>query len=315
MVSTIAEVEVGEIYEGYVIIKGINVGTTKNGDPFLNVLVGDVSLDIEFKVWSEQVGLFTEAYGVDDVVKLRGQITLFRDKKQLQVQEIRKVKDDEEVDMSTIIRVAEVAGSDAIKEIRKVIDADIENPVLKEITEVILEENEELFIEYPAAQLIHHNYVGGLAYHTLSMLTVARSLTKVYPFLDKELLYAGLILHDVGKVKEYAGITDTQKTLDGHLLGHISIISQEIYLVAERLGYSEHEEVVLLQHMVLSHHGKLEWGSPVKPLLPEAEILHHIDMIDARMDGLKKAYEGVEKGSFTEKLFAFDGRSFYKSNK
>lgn len=174
-----------------------------------------------------------------------------------------------------------------------------------------MNKHQSAFLLYPAATKNHHEYVSGLAYHVVSMLDLAKAIADFYPSLDKDLLYAGVILHDLGKVIELSGPISTSYTVEGNLLGHISIMVNEIGEAAKELGISG-EEVVILQHMVLSHHGKPEWGSPKMPMVKEAEILHHIDNIDAKMNMLDRALERVKPGEFTERIFALDNRSFYK---
>src|SRR5690625_2187742 len=170
---------------------------------------------------------------------------------------------------------------------------------------------EDVFI-YPAASRNHHGYASGLAHHIVSMLGLAREVCKLYPQLKNDLLYAGVILNDLGKLKELSGVITTSYTLEGKLLGHIPMMVEESGNVAKELKVEGEEEVFILQHLVLSHHGKAEWGSPKPPLVQEAEILHFIDQIDAKMNMLDRSLSKVKPGEFTERLFAMDNRSFYK---
>ena len=164
---------------------------------------------------------------------------------------------------------------------------------------------------YPAASKFHHAFVSGLAYHVVSMLEVGKSLCDIYPELNRDLLYAGIILHDIGKVYELSGAVSTTYTVEGTLLGHIQMMVTEIAETAKELQI-EGEEVLVLQHLVLSHHGKPEWGSAKMPVIREAEMLHLIDMIDAKMNMMNKALATTDPGEFTERLFPMDNRSFYK---
>ena len=132
-----------------------------------------------------------------------------------------------------------------------------------------------------------------------------------YPSLNRDLLYGGIILHDIGKVTELSGPIGTTYTLEGNLVGHISIMVSEIQQTAASLDI-EGEEVTVLQHMVLSHHGKGEWGSPKPPMIREAEVLHIIDSLDAKMQMLDRALATTEEGTFSDRVFALDNRSFYK---
>src|SRR5699024_11521346 len=131
-------------------------------------------------------------------------------------------------------------------------------------------------------------YVSGLAHHIISMLKIARQLYELYPTINKDLLYAGVILHDIGKIHELSGAVSTSYTIEGTLLGHISIMVSEIEEIADELKIEE-EEVTVLQHIVLSHHGKAEWGSSKPTIIKEAEILNLIDIIDSKMNKLDHA--------------------------
>ena len=182
-------------------------------------------------------------------------------------------------------------------------------PVL--FTSAKKEENIEKLSYYPAASKNHHEYVSGLAYHTYGMLKVAESFCTLYPSLNKDLLYSGITLHDLGKTVELSGPVVPEYTLEGKLLGHISISNAMIKETANKL-HIEGEEVTLLQHMILAHHGKNEYGSPVLPQIKEAEILYLIDNIDARMAMMDKALETVEYGKFTKRVFSLENRALYK---
>ena len=144
------------------------------------------------------------------------------------------------------------------------------------------------------------------------MLNLAEVVCSLYPMLHRDLLLGGVLLHDIGKLVELSGPVITEYTMEGKLLGHISIMQAKVAQVADRLQL-EGEEVILLRHMVLSHHGHYDYGSPVLPMLPEAEMLYFIDNMDARMNSLQKAIDPIEEGEFTPRIFSLENRSFYKS--
>ena len=193
--------------------------------------------------------------------------------------------------------------------------ASLTNPVYRGIIGRLFEEYEKPFYDYPAAAKNHHSFVGGLAEHVTGMLDLANEVVRLYPMLDRELLISGIMVHDLGKLTELSGPVVTEYTLQGKLLGHISIMQAKIAEVADQLGFGDSEEALLLRHMVLSHHGQHEFGSPVLPLVAEAEVLHMIDNLDARMNTLEKAYAQTEEGSFTPRLFPMENRAFYKPKK
>ena len=187
----------------------------------------------------------------------------------------------------------------------------IQNETIREIVSEILNMEKDKFYIYPAATKNHHNFVGGLAYHTISMAKMGLSVLQMYPWLDADLLIAGILLHDIGKVEELSAAILPEYTNKGNLLGHISIMNNKIDRVAVALGKEESESVILLKHLVLSHHGKMEFGSPVMPLIPEAEVLTILDNLDSRMYMMKQSIDTTQPGHFGPRVFALDGRMIY----
>ena len=160
---------------------------------------------------------------------------------------------------------------------------------------------------------MHHAYVGGLVHHCLSMLHLADAFIANFSYLNKDYLYAGIILHDIGKATELDGVVDTAYSLEGQLIGHLVIGAIDIANAAKELGYEGAEEVLLLKHMLISHHGLPQFGSAKKPMTPEALALWYIDTIDSKFRVLGTELEKVEKGSFTENIGVIDKMKIYKS--
>lgn len=191
---------------------------------------------------------------------------------------------------------------------------EITNANWNRIVRYLLTEYHNQFYSYPAAKKNHHAFAGGLAFHTLSMLRLAHAVVKEYEDINAPLLYAGTILHDLGKVIELSGPIATQYTIAGNLLGHIVLIDEQIVKAADKLKIDlESEDMILLRHMILSHHGLLEYGSPVRPHILEAEVLHQIDQLDASIQMLRGTLEHTEPGTFSERIFGMDGRNFYRA--
>lgn len=188
----------------------------------------------------------------------------------------------------------------------------IENPVIHQITEQLLKEHQEAYFVFPAATKMHHTYVGGLAYHTVGMLSMADSFLLNYPFLKKDYLYAGIILHDIGKISELTGIQAPEYTLDGQLLGHLVIGAMEIQRVALALGLDQTKEAKLLQHMLISHHGQPQFGAAKRPMTPEAIALWYIDTIDSKFRVLGEVLEATEAEHFTETIGVLEKIKVYK---
>lgn len=187
----------------------------------------------------------------------------------------------------------------------------INNPILKSVTQNIYLENERPFFLHPAATKFHHAYVGGLSYHTLTMLKLIDPFISVYPYLNQDLLYAGTILHDMSKINEISGV-DGEYTKEGMLIGHLVMQTVDIDRVARNLGYHETEEVLMLKHMIISHHGLLNFGSPKKPQTGEALLLWFIDTIDSKFTVLGEALDDTAEGAFTNMLSVMDKMKFYK---
>lgn len=309
MTKGIAQYEVGEQVDLYFLIKSSTRGIASNGKPFLTVILQDKTGDIEAKLWDASPD-DEENYAAQKIVRAAGEVMNYRGRNQLKIRNIRPAQPQDGVRTSDFLEVAPLSQEEMVEHITKSI-FEMKNSNVQRITRHLFKKYQTEFLEYPAATKNHHEFVSGLAYHVVSMLKLAESFSALYPSLNRDLLYAGVILHDLGKVFELSGPVSTIYTVEGNLLGHISIMVNEIGKAAEELAI-EGEEVMLLQHLVLSHHGKEEWGSPKKPLIKEAEMLHLIDNVDAKMNMLDRALTKVKPGEFTERIFALDNRSFYK---
>ena len=300
---------IGDPFDGFMLIKEATKGIASNGKPFLTLIFRDDTGEIDAKLWGaskEDEALFVG----EQIVKMTGEITQFRGKAQMKLLSIRPAKTTDGVYISDFIENAPVEKEVLMDKLNGTI-FEMENPTMQRIVRAFIKKYQEDLLIYPAASKNHHAYASGLLHHIVSMLDLARELHKLYPQLNKDLLYAGIILHDLGKIKELSGVVTTTYTIEGKLLGHIPMMVEEIGHVAKELEV-EGEEVLVLQHLVLSHHGKAEWGSPTPPLVQEAEILHFIDLIDAKMNMLNRALVKVKPGEFTERLFPMENRAFYK---
>lgn len=309
MKSGIKNFKVGSTFEGFLLLKNVTKGRTSTGKPFLTLILADKSGEIEAKLW-DSTKEDEETFLPEEIVKIAGRITEFRGTKQLTINNIRPKQAMDGVNLADLVKTAPIPKEELIEAINKAI-FEIMNPNIQRIVRALVEKYRDQLLTHPAAVMNHHEYVSGLAHHIVSMLSLAKKIHELYPQLNKDLLYAGVILHDLGKIKELSGVVSTTYTLEGKLLGHIPIMIEEVGETAKELKI-EGEEVLLLKHIILSHHQKPEWGSPTPPLVQEAEILHYIDMIDAKLNMLNRHLENTEPGEFTERIFAMDNRSFYK---
>ena len=293
-----------------VLLNSLTKGVTSKGATYLSCVLQDKTGSIDAKYWSptpEQIAHLKPGM----ILEVDGEVLNYNKQLQMKINNVIVI-DRSSVDLNDFIKEGDIPRGELKKRISEVIDA-FENKTLKTLILKVMEHFELDFYNYPAAAKIHHDFVGGLATHVWGMIRLAVSICECYPSLNKELLLTGVILHDIGKCVELSGPVITEYTVEGKLLGHISIMQAVVAQIAHE-NELEGEEIMLVRHMILSHHGEYEYGSPVLPMIPEAEILHYIDNIDARMNVLAKAYEGVNEGEFTSRQFALENRAFYKSH-
>lgn len=282
--------------------------TTSDAD-YATMLAFDGESKMEAKIWKFTDDL-REKLVSGEVYVVSGRMKDYQGKLQLNITSLRRVEAQDNVDLEKFYERAKYSGEELASKINDYYKQ-ISNDVLKEIVKTILKKNYKDFFEYPAAVTMHHNYYYGLAYHTYSMLKLSDGYLELYPFLNKSLVYAGIILHDIGKIIELSGPKGTEYTKAGKLLGHISLGANEIYATARDLGVEKSEEVLNLLHIILSHHGQLEYGSPKEPLTAEAELIHLLDFSDSRMASLEPEVLKTNKGEYTSQIAAFDKHSFY----
>lgn len=291
-------------------ISYVTVGKTNGANKanYLSIVFQDETGSIDAKLWNATKEHIDQLI-VGAVVRGTGDIIKYSDDRQMKVVSIDNVNRQESQQLQFLPK-APMSEEKMIMEIVGYIKR-IGNMKLYTLTKYLFDENIEKMKVYPAASKNHHEYVSGLAYHTLCMLKIAESLVTIYPELNANLIYAGIALHDIGKTVELSGPVVPTYTLEGKLLGHISIGQAMIKEAAKELNI-DGEEVILLQHMILAHHGKNEFGSPVLPQIREAEIIYLIDNIDARMNMFDKAIEQVDYGDYSKRIFALENRMIYK---
>ncbi|SOC16758.1 3'-5' exoribonuclease [Ureibacillus xyleni] len=305
----ITQLQAGEPVNQFLLIKQATKGVTTVGKPFMTLILQDKSGDIEAKLWDTNED-HENMYRPEVIVHIGGEIHDYRGKNQLRIKQIRIARADEGVQINDLLPSSTTPKEQLYEELTQFF-FEIKNANISRITRFLIKKYQAELTVFPAASKNHHDYASGLLDHVVSMLRLGRSICDLYPTLNRDLIYSGIILHDIGKVKELTGPIATSYTVEGNLLGHITIMVDEIGQAAKELGI-DGEEVMVLKHIVLSHHGKEEWGSPKKPMIQEAEILHYIDNIDAKMNMLTRALSKTKPGEYTERIFALDNRSFYK---
>lgn len=311
----ISEIKKGDRVEGFFVIKSVDtkVSNNSNTNKYLDFNLGDASGDINAKLWEFNEELENK-FKQSILVKIKGTVNEWRGKLQLKIEAIRLTEEKDEVNICDYVAVAPYSPEEMYDDILNYLSK-IENLDIQNIVTNILSYNEEKLMHYPAAKSNHHAIRSGLLYHTTTMLKAGEKLSQIYTFLNTDLLYAGIILHDVGKIYEMnaseLGIV-SEYSVEGQLLGHI-IQGVKMIETASIEVKADKEVTVLLQHMVLAHHYEAEYGSPKKPMIPEAEMLHHLDIMDARMYDMNKALGDTKEGKFSERIRSLDNISIYKS--
>jgi 3'-5' exoribonuclease len=231
----------------------------------------------------------------------------------MKVEKIRSIKPEDDVHIEDFVPAAPYSSEEMLGEILKYVIRIKDNDI-KQITSALLNENKNKLMHYPAAMKNHHSIRGGLLYHISTMLKMAERVLEVYTHLKSDLLYAGIILHDLAKIEEMdsneLGVVSSYTT-EGLLLGHIVQGIKDIDRVGREI-HADQETMMLLEHMLLAHHYEPEFGSPKRPMIPEGEILHYLDMIDARMYDMQKALEAVSPGEFSDKVWLLNNRQMYR---
>lgn len=298
--------------DGFCLVKSAAVRIDSKGSEYLDMVLADSDGECVAKLWSYSRIAHGE-YEMNDIVKVRGGLQRFKDTEQFRIDRIRKITPDDNVDLSGIIPTAPYDPQAMYDELYSTA-AGFADEDLKRIVQYLLRENREQLLIYPAGVKLHHATRGGLLHHTCAVLHLAEKIADLYPSLHRDLLLAGAILHDIGKIKELdagaLGIAGAY-TNEGQLLGHINVGMAMIAAAAE-ITMIEPKTAMLLEHMILSHHGKPEFGSPRLPMFPEAEVLSICDLLDSKMYEMDAALDGVSKDGFSERQWALDNRQLYK---
>lgn len=297
--------------EGFCFVKQMEVKKTAKGIPFLDLILTDSSGEIGAKLWDYKEDLH-KCVQPNVVVKIRGTISMFNDAQQLRIDRVRAVLESDCVRIEDFIPSADYSGEAMYDTIFDEVNG-FENAQLKRLVLTVLEQNREKLLYWPAAFKLHHSMRGGLLYHTLSILRLAQAAAEVYPSIEKDLLFAGVILHDIAKIQEFdvseAGVA-AGYTVEGTLIGHLVKGAMLIEKTGEELGIDK-ELLMLIEHMLLSHHGEPEFGAAVRPMFLEAEILSQLDLMDARVYEITQAVSEVQPGEFTPRQWALENRKLY----
>lgn len=298
-------------YDLYCMIKTISEKTNVKGDQYLDITFSDSDGEMNAKLWNYSAAEHG-SYEVGDIVKVRGEVTQYNGKDQMRVDKIRLVAETDDFDYSTVVLTSEYPGEAMMKEIYSVINA-VKDEDLKTLTLALLKDAEEKMLYWPAAFRLHHAMRGGLLYHTLSILRLAQSVSALYPSVDKDMLYCGCVLHDICKIDEFdvnnLGIVKSYSP-KGELVGHLVMGAMKIAEKAKELNIPE-DKSMLLEHMIISHHGTPEFGAAVRPMTLEAIVLSELDNLDATIYEVEAAVKSVKPNEFTDRMWALDNRKLF----
>lgn len=303
------------LVEGFCIIKTIDRKTSTKGDSYLDITLGDSDGEINAKLWRYVPEIHGE-YTANEIVKVRGLISEYNGNDQLRIERIRHTEQSDNVKPENFVKSADYSGEDMFNELIKIANS-FNDSDLKTIVTAILNDNRLQILYWPAAFKLHHAVRGGLLLHTLSIVRLAQSVCKIYPFVDEELLISGAILHDIAKLLEYnvadSGIA-TGYSVEGNLLGHLTMGAMLVNEYAKKLN-TDKKTAMLLEHMLLSHHGEPDFGAAVRPGFIEAELLSELDLMDSRMYEMHEAVLTTAPNDFSPKLWAMDNRKLYNHNR
>lgn len=308
--QAIYDMEIGDEVEGFYILKGAYPKVTASGKPFLNATLSDATGTIEAQVWaySGPIGKADEG----KVVKVQGTVTEFKGSSQVSIENIRLADQTDHYDVASLVPVAPIDVERSLSTVEDLLNS-IADEDYRRISLELFRRHQENFRQIPAAKSVHHGFLNGLLMHTVNMMKMADFLANLYSdTVDRSLLIAGTFAHDLQKETEFArselGLV-TGYTMKGQLLGHLVMGAQEIAQVARELDLPE-EKSVLLQHLVLSHHGEPEYGAAVLPICAESELLSYIDQIDSRMEIYREVFDKLEDGEFSNRIFALEKRVY-----
>ncbi|MBQ6175205.1 MAG: HD domain-containing protein [Clostridia bacterium] len=300
----------GMSFAGDLLVRSIEKRVGKTGRAYLDLMLGDKTGDINGKIWDPDSVPGTPVAG--GAVTVEGTVESFNGRNQMRINRIRPASNP---DLRLLIPASPEPAPVMLAQIDAVTDS-FRSGSLRALVREMLNMTGESLSYYPAAQRMHHAEHGGLLHHMTSMLRMGEKLCEVYEYLDRDLLMAGIILHDLAKTVElksdrFGNVSDY--TADGILVGHLVRGAVMLQQAAEKVGADE-EMTLLLQHMMLSHHGVPEYGSPRLPMTPEAEALHWIDTLDAKMNEMQAIQERTPVGVFSERIAYLDDRRMYHPN-
>ncbi len=319
-IADLANFDEGKLFDGFFLVLLKQQRTTKTNKPYLNLILGDKTGQLEGRIWEPGDPRIAKDFEKGDIVKVRGSASRFDDRLQLKVDQLRKAQPTE-VERTDLLPSTSYDIDDLWSQLLGFVESFTE-PNLKLLLTTMLSSPAlaQAYREAPAARQLHHAWLGGLLEHVVSLLTLADRVAPHYPILHRDLLMTGVILHDIGKVRELSWEIGFEYTIEGTLLGHIQMgIALTEQTIDSLPGFPPKLKLLVL-HMILSHHGKLEFGSPKLPMIPEALALNFLDDLDAKMQAVQGEFdkcrrEGKGPDEMTGKVWALDQRQLLNTRR
>ena len=306
----IKDLKDGDYVNDQFVVTSVNKSVTTKGSEYYRLGLKDATGNVNAVKWTISLG-DEEIVAPGAIIFVSGVVETYGKNANIQIRiDAIKPVSSEDVITAKFLKMPPVKKEILIERFNAHINS-IQDDDLKLLVNTIVKKYEDKLFIYPAAVSVHHDFSSGLLYHTVSMADIASFLAGYYPNVNRDLLITGTILHDMAKTIEFEGDITFKYSLEGKLLGHITMGMAIIRETAKELGL-EGEKILLLEHMVLSHHGELEFGSPVLPQTREAILLNLIDNLDSKMAVVEKALEDVKPGEMSQKVFALDNRILYK---
>ncbi|MFP3866954.1 MAG: 3'-5' exoribonuclease YhaM family protein [Desulfobacteraceae bacterium] len=297
----IKDLREGDVVQQYFVLRQVESRLTRNGEPYLDLLLGDRSGFLKGKVWSDVLEKYAGPFTPGDYVAVKGRISSFNNELQLSLQAIMTVdrlrqlkKEIKDFDLSLLIHASSYDLDQMWQELLTLAEEHLESP-LKELVLGLLHKHAEDFKVCPAARLYHHAYLGGLLEHSWFLARMALQATAVYAHLNRSLVLAGTILHDIGKIKEITTPHAPDYSIAGQLLGHIILGLEMVRAEAAAQNFPDPALLLQLEHIIASHHGYHEFGSPVLPKTREALLVYYLDDLDAKLKMIDQHLE-VDRG-------------------
>lgn len=311
----IDSLKTGTDFDDFFMMKSAAVRVGSNQKQYIDMVLADKTGEVSAKKWDASEADIAEAgsCGENSIIKVRATVSEWQGKKQLKVTKFRQATAEDGFEISEFIRTAPEKGIDMYEEILGMARS-IGDEELRSVAVTLMERNREELLYYPAASKNHHAEMCGLLYHMKRMLLMGEKACEVYDILDRDWVITGVIIHDMEKINEILsnrwGISPGY-SMEGQLLGHIAQGVKMIDRLASELGIGQ-EKAVMLEHMILTHHYEPEFGSPKRPMFPEAELLHYLDIFDARIFDMEEALRPVPPGDFSERVWTLENRKVYK---